>query len=36
MLKESDVKFYFKNGYLILDDKLDVTAISRFIKLLFV
>ena len=29
MLKESDVKFYFKNGYLILDDKLDVKTLSE-------
>ncbi len=29
MLNESDVKFYFKNGYLILDDKLDVKTLSE-------
>mgnify|MGYP001313012606 CR=1 FL=1 len=29
MLKESDVKFYFKNGYLILDDKLDVKTLTE-------
>ena len=29
MLKESDVKFYFKNGYLILENKLDNKTLSE-------